>query len=100
MADRRPSLPFTSPGVRRAVVVGAGSFGTAVALLLLRAGLRTTLLTRTEEQARTLNEQRENRHYLPGVEFPRELGVEPGTGAPAPADLVFPAGPPRGVDEV
>jgi glycerol-3-phosphate dehydrogenase (NAD(P)+) len=100
MADRRPSLPFTSPGARRAVVVGAGSFGTAVSLLLLRAGLRTTLLARTEEQARTLNAERENKRYLPGVELPRELRVESGTGALARADLVFLAVPSRGLDEV
>src|SRR4051812_23534083 len=100
MADRRPSLPFTAPGARRAAVVGAGSFGTAVALVLLRAGLRTTLLARTEEQARTLNAERENRRYLPGVELPRELRVESGTGALVRADLVFLAVPSRGLDEV
>src|SRR4051794_11113557 len=100
MADRRPSLPFTSSGVRRAVVMGAGSFGTAVALVLLRAGLRTTLLARTEEQARTLNAERENKRYLPGVELPRELRVESGIGALARADLVFLAVPSRGLDEV
>ena len=35
------------PGGRRAVVVGAGSFGTAIAVLLARGGLRTTLLQAT-----------------------------------------------------
>jgi glycerol-3-phosphate dehydrogenase (NAD(P)+) len=58
---------------RRAAVVGAGSFGTAVALLLVRAGVRTTLLCRTEEQARELEERRENGRYLPGVELPSQL---------------------------
>jgi hypothetical protein len=38
--------------VRRAVVVGAGSFGTAVAVLLARGGTRTTLQARTEDVAR------------------------------------------------
>src|SRR5947209_1789295 len=33
----------SSPGLRRASVVGAGSFGTALAVLLLRAGVRTVL---------------------------------------------------------
>jgi hypothetical protein len=36
---RRPRLPLPTPGHRRATVVGAGSFGTAVAVLLVRAGL-------------------------------------------------------------
>ncbi len=66
----------------RASVVGGGSFGTAVALLLERAGVRTTLLCRTEEQARTLIEARENQRYLPG----RRAAVEsedPRASAPA-----------------
>ena len=64
------------PGARRAVVIGAGSFGTAVAVLLARAALRTTLQTRTEEQAAELGERRVNERYLPGVELPSQLRVE------------------------
>ena len=60
---------------RRASVVGAGSFGTAVALLLERAGVRTTLLCRTEEQALRLEKTRENDRYLPGVRLPERLKV-------------------------
>ena len=72
------------------MVVGAGSFGTAVAVLLARGGLRTTLQARTEQQAHTLQDQRENRAYLPGVELPRDLRVEHvGAGALARADYVF-----------
>ena len=86
----------------RASVVGAGSFGTAVALLLTRAGVRTTLLCRSEEQAATLEEQRENERYLPGVDFPRELKVRPFGGHEEQfhrVDLVFLAVPSRGLRE-
>src|SRR3954464_14841447 len=100
MPDRRPSLPFPVPGGRRAVVIGAGSFGTAVAVLLARAGLRTTLQTRTAEQARHLDEARETRRYLPGVELPRDLRIEQAGGSLGRADLVFLAVPSRGLDEV
>lgn len=55
--------------------MGAGSFGTAVAVLLVRAGVRTTLLGRTVEQAAELDRVRRNERYLPGVELPRELKV-------------------------
>ena len=51
----RPHLALPSPATRRAVVVGAGSFGTAVAVLLARGGFRTTLQTRTREQAGALD---------------------------------------------
>ena len=86
----RRSIHLPAPGSRRAVVIGAGSFGTAVAVLLARGGLRTTLQARTEAQAAALAEDRENRTYLPGVELPRELRIEHvGQGALARADYVF-----------
>src|SRR4051794_1509109 len=100
MADRRPSLSFTVSGGRRAVVVGAGSFGTAVAVLLTRAGMRTTLQTRTAEQAKLLADERENKTYLAGVALPRELRIEPVGSGLARADLVFLGVPSRGLDEV
>jgi glycerol-3-phosphate dehydrogenase (NAD(P)+) len=61
--------------IRRAAVVGAGSFGTAVAILLDRAGVRTTLMTRTREQADEVDRARENKRYLEGVELPGSLKV-------------------------
>jgi len=59
----------------RATVVGAGSFGTAVAILIHRAGWRTTLMCRTSEQAELLADKRQNERYLPGVEIPEGLKV-------------------------
>jgi glycerol-3-phosphate dehydrogenase (NAD(P)+) len=96
----RRSLPLPGPGSRRAVVIGAGSFGTAVAVLLARGGLRTTLQTRTPEQAERLQQDRENQGYLPGVELPRELRIEPARGSLARADYVFLGVPSAGLDEV
>jgi glycerol-3-phosphate dehydrogenase (NAD(P)+) len=81
-------------------VIGAGSFGTALAVLLCRGGLRTTLQTRTEEQAQALESERENRLYLQGVELPGQLRVEPTTAGVARADYVFLAVPSHGLDEV
>src|SRR3954449_12332126 len=73
----RPQLSLPTPGSRRAIVLGAGSFGTAVAVLLARGGFRTTLQTRSAEQAARLEADRENKEYLPEVLLPRELRVEP-----------------------
>ena len=92
---RARSLP--SPVARRATVIGAGSFGTALAVLLARAGLRTTLQTRTAEQAERLGEERENAAYLPGVELPAGLRVEPTSAGVGRADYVFLAVPSRGL---
>jgi glycerol-3-phosphate dehydrogenase (NAD(P)+) len=96
----RPQLSLPSPGSRRAVVVGAGSFGTAVAVLLARGGLRTTLQARTAAQAQRLAADRENKVYLPEVELPRELRVEPASAGLARADYVFLGVPSRGLAEV
>jgi len=71
------------------VVIGGGSFGTAVAVLLARSGVRTTLQTRTEEQAARLNATRENHGYLAGVELPRELRIEHVGAGVSRADYVF-----------
>jgi glycerol-3-phosphate dehydrogenase (NAD(P)+) len=97
-ASRARSLP--TPGARRATVIGAGSFGTALAVLLSRGGLRTTLQARTAEQATALEEERENRVYLPGVELPAQLRIEPAAAGVARADYVFLAVPSSGLDEV
>ena len=94
-----PSLYLPTPG-RRAIVVGAGSFGTAVAVLLARGGLRTTLQARTAEQAGDLADARENKTYLPGVDLPRELRIEDISAGVSRADFVFLGVPSRGLDEV
>ncbi len=94
---RGRSLP--TPGIRRATVIGAGSFGTALAVLLTRAGVRTTLQTRTAEQAAAIEGQRENAAYLPGVELPGGLRVEASSAGAARADFVFLAVPSRKVGE-
>ena len=86
-----------TPGVRRATVIGAGSFGTALAVLLARGGLRTTLQTRTAEQASALEEKRENSNYLPGVELPAQLRIEVASAGVERADYVFLAVPSRGL---
>jgi glycerol-3-phosphate dehydrogenase (NAD(P)+) len=82
-----------SPQAKRATVIGAGSFGTALALLLARGGLRTTLQTRTAEQAAQLDREHENYQYLPGVELPSQLRIEPVSAGLARADYVFLAVP-------
>lgn len=81
-------------------MVGAGSFGTAMALLLERADVRTTLLCRTAEQAEELNESRENARYLPGVELPDRLKIRTLGNRDDQfhrADLVFVAVPSAGI---
>jgi 1-acyl-sn-glycerol-3-phosphate acyltransferase len=65
------------PPMRRAAVIGAGSWGTAVAVLLARGGLDVQLGARTAERAEELIEDGENRRYLPGVPLPESIDVRP-----------------------
>jgi glycerol-3-phosphate dehydrogenase (NAD(P)+) len=63
------------PPVRRAAIVGAGTWGTALAVALARAGLEVELGCRTPEQVAELAESRVNQTYLPDVELPEAIKV-------------------------
>jgi 1-acyl-sn-glycerol-3-phosphate acyltransferase len=58
------------PPIRRAAIIGAGSWGTALSVALARAGFEVDLGCRTDEQARLLADERHNERYLPGVTLP------------------------------
>jgi glycerol-3-phosphate dehydrogenase (NAD(P)+) len=75
VTDRREGPRPRRHAPRRATVVGAGAFGTAISMLLVRAGVRTTLLCRTGEHAEAILATGENERHLPGVPLPDELTV-------------------------
>ena len=54
-------------------VLGAGSWGTALAALLARHGYPTTLWGRDAERVRAIDATHENARYLPGVALPDTL---------------------------
>lgn len=58
-------------------VLGAGSWGTALAILLARNGHRTLLWGNDAAHIECLNRERCNAHYLPGQLFPEQLSVTP-----------------------
>ncbi|MFM1958647.1 MAG: hypothetical protein RL588_164 [Pseudomonadota bacterium] len=64
-----------SESFRTAGVIGAGAWGTALALVCARAGLDVTLYAREPEVAEDINTRRENRTFLPGA------GLDPGIRA-------------------
>src|SRR5829696_2340773 len=63
------------PPLRKAAVIGSGSWGTAMAILLARGGLEVQLGCRTRESAERIAAGRVNERYLPGVELPDGIGV-------------------------
>lgn len=56
-----------------AAVIGAGGWGTALAILLAGKGVTVRLWARRREQAKELAQARENRAYLPGVPLPETI---------------------------
>jgi len=65
------------PPMRRAAVIGAGSWGTAVAVLLARGGLEVQLGARNQERVAEMVEAGENGRYLSGVPLPDSVDVRP-----------------------
>jgi glycerol-3-phosphate dehydrogenase (NAD(P)+) len=63
------------PPIRRAAVIGAGSWGTGLAVALARAGVEVELGTRTAAQAQLLSATRVNDRYLPGEILPESVSV-------------------------
>ncbi len=68
--------------IQKLGIIGAGSWGTALAQTALRAGREVTLWARDPALAKAINEQRENPRYLPGIALDPALHA---TGDPAEA---------------
>ena len=56
-------------------IIGAGSWGTALAVLFAQHGCKTRLVARDAERANELSADRENRRYLEGMMFPDAMSV-------------------------
>lgn len=66
----------------KVAVVGAGAWGTALAIMSAKLGHETVLVARNSETASSLRAHRQNQPYLPGAFFPDGLAVE-SDGSPA-----------------
>jgi glycerol-3-phosphate dehydrogenase (NAD(P)+) len=74
-------------------VIGAGAWGTALALLASRAGRQALLYARRPEQAEALRRQGENARYLPRIELPASLAITNDFAAALQGDAVLYAQP-------
>lgn len=57
------------------VVLGAGGWGTTLAILLNNNGYDVTLWEFNPEYAKTIAEYRENFYYLPKIKIPKSIGI-------------------------
>lgn len=66
------SVPSAVPPV---AVLGAGSWGTALAMLIARNGFPVRLWDIVPERVEQMRERRENPRFLPGIAFPPNLSI-------------------------
>lgn len=59
--------------MKNAVVLGAGSFGSAVAMMLADRGLQVTLWGRDAAVIEELNQKHSNRKFLPDIDLPASI---------------------------
>lgn len=85
--------------MERIGVLGAGSFGTALAVTFAGAGRDVVLWARRDEFAAELEQRRRNEKYLPQAEFPQSLRVTGSLKELAGAEVFFLAVPSHGFRE-
>ena len=59
--------------MKKVTVLGAGSWGTALAMVLAHNGHDVRLWSHRKDQANEINEQQTNDKYLPGIRLPDEI---------------------------
>lgn len=84
--------------MKKIAVFGSGSWGTAISLVLVRAGHKVSLIGIFPDEIDLMKRQKENVQYLPGVLLPEE--ITPTTDlAELDADAVFISVPSHAVRE-
>jgi glycerol-3-phosphate dehydrogenase (NAD(P)+) len=74
--------------IRRTAIVGAGGWGTALAVLWSKRGNKITLWGHNPERTEKVRATRENVDYLPGVKLPDSITVTSDINDCAQADLI------------
>lgn len=59
--------------MEKVCILGAGSWGSALGLVLAKKGYEVSMWTLSQEQADKINKTKENIDYLPGVLFPNNI---------------------------
>ncbi|MCB9588908.1 MAG: NAD(P)-dependent glycerol-3-phosphate dehydrogenase [Polyangiaceae bacterium] len=89
MTQHSEPVGVDRPGAKTAVI-GAGAWGTALALLLAGKGLPVSLWTWQEPHAERMRQEQENQEFLPGFPLPPSMQITSDLGvALAEAEVVL-----------
>ncbi|MCL2360582.1 MAG: NAD(P)H-dependent glycerol-3-phosphate dehydrogenase [Defluviitaleaceae bacterium] len=81
-------------------IIGSGSWGTAIGIMLAENGCKVTLWSYTQSESEALQQHRENRAFLPGFEIPDSVAYTYELSRCADADIVICATPSFAVGRV
>ncbi len=62
--------------MNKVAIIGAGSWGTALATVIADKGLKVSIWARNKEQIKSMSERRENLKYLPGILLNENIKLE------------------------
>jgi glycerol-3-phosphate dehydrogenase (NAD(P)+) len=74
---------------KRIVIIGAGAWGTALAIAISRSSHRVTLVARSHTHAHELNHYRENKTYLSGIPLDSKVEFTHETEVLKTADIIL-----------
>ena len=77
------------PTFKNPVVIGSGSWGTALALFLAKSCPQVHLIGRDPDEMTAINETRRNERYLPGIPLPENLIATSDRSLVTSADLLL-----------
>lgn len=84
--------------MKRVTVIGSGSWGTALAVMLAEHGHEVIIWSRRQDAVDELLNQRTNEKYLPGIKIPEKIGATADREkAAANAEIIILAVPSRAV---
>jgi glycerol-3-phosphate dehydrogenase (NAD(P)+) len=81
-------------------VIGAGGWGTALALLFARRGVKVPIWGHDTAHIRTMRSDRTNEKYLPGISLPAEILPAESLAECLEAEILFVAVPSKNLAEV
>lgn len=61
--------------IKDAAILGAGSWGTALGVVLADCGMNVTLYGKNEGRADDINQNSKNSYYLPGIDLPKTISA-------------------------